>query len=366
MEGLLVSKLKRWTCFTTINIKNDKELKECKRVIDVDEEYQGAIRSKSFADFFSKAQLLVQDPSLSMTQSYCHHKVLLEPDQETIATILESKTMSKNSNLKVLILDYFAISSEASKICMKILKSITQVRSSYVSNQQTLNIFIEDRINNNPIYKISKNDFEVISNKYSSALQKMKVNRRKVDRKLKMISYFNKASGICMTATCGLVAVAAMALAAHTLTALVMGPMIFTLPMKSIKKKVGSLKFLKSRILRRVADQLDVAMKGTYILNRDFDTMSRLVNRLHDEIERNRWMMELYLERGHRGEDKICLQILRELEKSHVWFRKQVDELEEQVYLCLLTINKGSELVIKELSKSCEKRPYKSETKRCQ
>lgn len=73
-----------------------------------------------------------------------------------------------------------------------------------------------------PFANISKNDFEVICNKYSSALQKMKRKKRKVAREIKLISCFNKASGICVTAACGFVAVAAMALAAHTLTALLM------------------------------------------------------------------------------------------------------------------------------------------------
>ncbi|KAI3747148.1 hypothetical protein L6452_09595 [Arctium lappa] len=79
-----------------------------------------------------------------MTQSYCHHRVLLEPDQETIGKILETKTMSKKFDLKGLILDYFDISSEASKIYTKLLKSIFQIQSNYPSIEQILYIVIED------------------------------------------------------------------------------------------------------------------------------------------------------------------------------------------------------------------------------
>ncbi|KAL7616407.1 hypothetical protein Lser_V15G00246 [Lactuca serriola] len=159
--------------------------------------------------------------------------------------------------MKVLIRDYFAVSSEGSKICIEILKSIIQVRSNYAPIQQILNIVLQDCPHqsnvandskpsnlityNNPFFNISNKDFEVISEKYSSALHKMKIRRRKVDRKIKLISYFNKASGICLTTVCGFLAVTAMALAAHTLSALVMGPMIFSLPLKSLKKKLGSL-----------------------------------------------------------------------------------------------------------------------------
>lgn len=103
--------------------------------------------------------------------------------------------------------------------------------------------------------------------------------------------------------------------------------------------------------LGKVYDQLDIAAKGTYILNRDFETMSRLVARLHDEIEHNRAMVQFYLD---RKEDKFSLQIVKELKKSDVGFRKQMEEVEEHVYLCLVTINRVRALVIKEMKKQMQ------------
>ncbi|KAH0708631.1 hypothetical protein KY284_010058 [Solanum tuberosum] len=161
-------------------------------------------------------------------------------------------------------------------------------------------------------------------------------------------------SGVFVTTTCGLVAVAAVVLAAHTLAALIMGPAILTIiPLKrsKINKFTNRLRFLKCGFLSKIGAQLDVAAKGTYILNRDFDTMSRLVDRLHDEIEHNKAMIRLCLD---RREDSISLKVLKELKKSNVGFRKQVEELEEHVYLCLLTINRARNLVINEIGKSCE------------
>ncbi|KAF2291162.1 hypothetical protein GH714_020441 [Hevea brasiliensis] len=100
---------------------------------------------------------------------------------------------------------------------------------------------------------------------------------------------------------------------------------------------------------RKVAQQLDMAAKGTYILNRAFDTMSRLVARLHDEVEDNKAMIQFCLE---SREDKFSLQVVKELHKSDIGIRKQVEELEEHVYLCLLTINRARGLVIKEMTTS--------------
>jgi hypothetical protein len=44
---------------------------------------------------------------------------------------------------------------------------------------------------------------------------------------------------------------------------------------------------------------------------------------------------------------------VREFIKSENGFRQQVEELEEHVYLCLLTINRARGLVIKEMTKTC-------------
>ncbi|CAK9154141.1 unnamed protein product [Ilex paraguariensis] len=253
-----------------------------------------AVRTKSYIDFFTKAQFLVNEPS---SPSHCHHRfseILLEPGQETIAAILESAILSKKSDLKALLFNYFEISAEASKICSHLLKSINQVQSNYKFIQQVLDT-IDD-------------------------------------------------------SACGLVAITAMVLAAHTLSALLLGPAIFVLPVKPLKKKLLNFRFFRSGFLRKIGKQLDVAAKGTYILNRDFDTMSRLVSRLHDEIEHNKAMVQFCLE---RSEDKLSLQVLKELKKSDFGLRKQVEELEEHVYLCLMTINKTRALVIKEISTSC-------------
>ena len=339
-----------------------KEKKDVKQGLNVNEEYRRAVRTKSYADFFDKAQLLVKEPE---SASFCYHKfsdILLEPGQETISTVLESVTLSIKSDLKDLILNYFDISAEASKICTNLLRSINQIQGNYLFIQHILDSVDEHSspenfckiisdlgsfiIFNNPFSNLSKQDFKAIHDKYSSFLQNLKLKRKKVARKIKLIKWFNKASGVCVTAACGVVAVAAMVLAAHTLTALLMGPAIFSLPLKPLKKKIMNFSFLKSGVLSKVGEQLDVAAKGTYILNRDFDTMSRLVARLHDEIEHNKTMIQFFLD---RREHTFALHVVKELKKNDVGFKKQVEELEEHVYLCLVTINRARSLVIKEL-----------------
>ncbi|RZB44292.1 hypothetical protein D0Y65_054349 [Glycine soja] len=95
--------------------------------------------------------------------------------------------------------------------------------------------------------------------------------------------------------------------------------------LKSMRKKVGrKIKLMK--YLKKTSEQRGL------ILNRDFDTMGRLVvvARLHDKIEHSRAMVQFCLD---RKEDKFSLQVVKELKKSDVGFMKHVEELEEHVCL---------------------------------
>ncbi|KAL5776626.1 hypothetical protein ACOSP7_009552 [Xanthoceras sorbifolium] len=355
--------------------KDKKELRNARKNLNVNEEYVSALRTKSYVDFFSKAQLLVNE--LPSSPSFCHQEfseILLEPDQETIPTILESAIISNMPQLKGLLLNYFDISAEASNICGHLLRKTNQIQYEHQFIQKTLDSiddynspdqhekvkFIISKMNpfsilNNPFSDPNKMDFNRIHDEYTSVLNCLTSNRKKVARKIKIIKYFHKASGVCITAACSLIAITAIVLAAHSLTALLMGPLFFSFPTKCFKKKLfRRFRCLRrSGLLKKVREQLDVAAKGTYILNRDFDTIGRLVARLHDEVEHNKAMMRLCLERSS-GEDRFSLHVVvNELKKSSVGFQMQVEELEEHVYLCLVSINRARALLIKEMTKSC-------------
>ncbi|TYH18696.1 hypothetical protein ES288_A05G293500v1 [Gossypium darwinii] len=358
-----------WARFRAFKIKRgEKEVRDGHKSLNVNDEYLSALRTKSYLEFSSKAQILANESSSSFKFFQ-----LLEPCPDTISSsILKSTILSEMPELKTLILDYFDISAEASKICGHLLTKINQIQRNYHFIQRALDLFDDcyhspDNMRQvlsdfnsflalkNPFSNPIKHDFEIINEKYSSILRHLKSKKRKVTRKIKLIKFIHKTSGICLTTACGLLVIIAIVIAAHTLAPLLMAPSILAfVPEKLLKKKKQVLKklpCLNCGFLRKVGEQLDVAAKGTYILNRDFDTLSRLVSRLNDEVEHKKEMIGVCLER-QREDHRFCLQIVKELKKSHGGFWKQLEELEEHVYLCLVTINRVRALVIKEMTAS--------------
>ncbi|KAL6492960.1 hypothetical protein OROGR_032719 [Orobanche gracilis] len=355
-------------------MQNHEKIKQSERSHNVDEEYLCAVKTKSFADFFLKFQLLVNEPSsssssLSSPPPYNHlgfSEILLQPGQETITSMLESSSLfssnkspsssSSSDRLKSLIINYFDISAEASNFCSHLLKTLIHLQSDYKFIHDIIDAIDDDGTRDHSSDRFSLvfselhsrvildnpfsngQNFKHIHDKHSSVLHRLRSNRKKVTRKIKVINLFNRASGVCMAA-------------AHTLTSLLIAPpVILNEPGKPMTKRVRNFRLLISYgFLRKIVEQLDVAAKGAYILDRDFETMSRLVARLGDEIEHNKAMIKLCLD---RREDKLCFQVLKEIKKYEFGFKKKVDELEEHVYLCLVTINRARAMVVKEISKN--------------
>ncbi|KAJ1424178.1 hypothetical protein SESBI_11847 [Sesbania bispinosa] len=98
---------------------------------------------------------------------------------------------------------------------------------------------------------------------------------------------------------------------------------------------------------RRLCEQLDVAAKGVYILINDLDTMSRMVKRLHDEVEHRKTVADLCVK---NGKYEILKQVMSEFRDHESSFLDQLEELEEHIYLCFLTINRSRRLLMQEIT----------------
>lgn len=113
----------------------------------------------------------------------------------------------------------------------------------------------------------------------------------------------------------------------------------------------------------RVKRRVDGAAKGAYIVGRDMDTVSRMVRRVEDEVEHGREVgrmvvRNINVRRGSGKEDDeeewgIVREVVKEIEggrgERELGLEEQVEELEEHVYLCLITINRTRRMVAQDM-----------------
>uniref|UniRef100_A0A5K1GUA4 Uncharacterized protein n=1 Tax=Nymphaea colorata TaxID=210225 RepID=A0A5K1GUA4_9MAGN len=184
----------------------------------------------------------------------------------------------------------------------------------------------------NPLSICPPTQFRTIHDLYSSMQKKLTKRKRKITKRVKLIGLVKKLSSAGLILACTAVGVF---LALHGCAGVLAAPLALPGFCTKMVMKLKRLRAFRTNFLNTLSAQLDAAARAAYILIRDFHTMSRLVIRLHDEIEHNRAVIKICL----RNRERHTLQeILRELRLSRGGFVEQLNELEEHVYLCFLTI----------------------------
>ncbi|CAN1234964.1 UPF0496 protein At3g49070 [Linum perenne] len=357
-----------------VDHKGDLRVSDHDKGLNLNDEYHRTLRTQSYVEFSTKAQTLANHHNSPSLASFHHEPLLLhllEPDQGSIRSVLESSTIviSEFPELKPVFVDYFDSTAGSSRLCTHLLAHIARIAHPKFVHQvfdemsetescisELMNFLVSESSNS---FSSIEDLIDGIRNQYSSVLEELKSRRRKVKRKIKVIGCINRVAGISVAAACGVLALTAVVLAAHTFTALVMGPMAVVGggigPVKKLVNRVLRFKVMTSiGVLKRVHRQLDVAAKCMYILNRDMETVSRLVTRLHDEVEHGKEMTKFWSEKMSKSRDNATTfkaQVAKEMKRKDCELRKQVDELEELLCLCLLTINRGRGLVAHELTR---------------
>ncbi|CAN6481227.1 unnamed protein product [Victoria cruziana] len=351
--------------------------------LSVNQEYLETFRTKSYIEIWSKVQCQMRHPkdeqtslasssssfslAASSSPSLYNHlpESLLEPAQETIDSILQQQICVSNSELRGLVRDYFDSSAEAGRTCSVLLQCVNQARTNYRKIQKVLCLtqkprdFTDEELNlvmrelscisklENPLSLSPPTQFQAIHDLYDSMQKKLTERRRKIVKRLKVIGLVKKVSSAGLILACGAIAVVGVFLAMHGCAGVLAAPLALPGFCTNMVKKLKGSRSFRISLLKSLSAQLDAAARGVYILIRDFDTMSRLVTRLHDEIEHNRAVIKICL----RNRERHMLQeILRELRLGEGGFLEQLNELEEHVYLCFLTINKARRLVIQEIT----------------
>ncbi|KAL9240475.1 hypothetical protein vseg_014689 [Gypsophila vaccaria] len=334
--------------------------------VDVREEYANAFRTESYNEFWTRVTTLTRRDSTSLKSMgttsasrllsyrlFVEH--LLEPNQPTVNKILT--TNQNEPENKSLLSDYFKETANASMLCGHLLRDTDQMRNTFRSLNKTLQSLENTHMSAsstqletiliqltkftkyiNPFISSSSSltRFRAVKSSCSDLLKRLESRRDKVQAKLHQHNSLKLGSAvffIALTTTITLVIVT------HGLATMVAIPSFI----------VASFGRHSSKQLAKVSAQLDAAAKGTYILNRDLDTISRLIARLHDELEHTRAGVEFWIGRSQGKFQDQASQVARQLRRNDSSFIDQLDELEEHIYLCFMTINRARKLVVKEI-----------------
>jgi hypothetical protein len=331
---------------------------QAQEALHIEEEYNSMIRSQSNVCFLSKKQR-----SREM-------RALLEAQEDlTISPVLHNMMVHRrtSSEIELAMADYFDASVEALEMCRQLLQNIKDAQSNY----QCMDSFVASisaagcagappalnfpYCRSNPFSTTTRSNLRSIHDRYFCVLQSIRSSHRRVGRKLKMVKAVKKLSRALLVMAGGAAAAAALGTGAHLLffglvligTATAGALKTWIAPRFRGTKKPSGSKTMSS--LLRLHEQLDAAAKGTYVLGQDLDTVSNLVARLSDAIERDNAMARWCAERADEGSS--VLEMANELRRSCLSSRTLTDELEEHVSMFLATIHRARLLVIREFSK---------------
>nr|XP_010933135.1 UPF0496 protein 3 [Elaeis guineensis] len=334
------------------------------------EEYANTFRTESYNEFWARVLdlTLVQGAALKSRESSAAARLpsdrllaehLLDPDQPTVTKILAHVRRHCHPETHVLLSDYYAETANASLLCGLLLKAIEQLRLRYRPLKATLNSLISNGQSRLSLPAIdhyladlstiltpsnslgsSQCQFRAVQDGSANLLKRLESRRKKAKAKLRFINHLKRGLAIFLIALTASTSALGVCMALHALVAVVALPTFLS---------ASSSWLASTGWLARVLAQLDAATKGTYILNRELDTISRLVARLHDEVEHMLALLRLCCERHGGGRRRLTQEVVRQIWKNDASFNQQLDELEEHLYLCFMTINKARSLVMKEV-----------------
>ncbi|KAL9395134.1 hypothetical protein Peur_014419 [Populus x canadensis] len=374
MTKLLWDKLK--STFSRAGGSPKERASSLSNKLNVNEEYKEAFRTKSYVEMWSKIQDQlrkrrvdgvdkVTSPSSSLP-FYLHlSDYLFEPQQQaTLREIIESLRFHH------FLIDYFEARSEACHICDLLLQCIQQTRANYKKIRRVIKL--SKRVRDSADYsdKICIAMFRelaayaVLENPLSMFSTTVKFNdfhdnnlvllhglnseQRKITRKAKFRRICMKVGGGCLLISHTALLIALLVIAIHGIVGIVAAPGIMGCSLYVFRKQIKLVhRGLETSLLeKRLGAQLDLAAKGTYILIKDFDTMSRLVRRLFDEVERRKALADMCV---RNKKPELLKEVVKEFHTHDLCYLEQLEELEQHIYLCFHTINRSRRLVMDEI-----------------
>jgi hypothetical protein len=302
----------------------------------VDEEYERAFKSRSFLDLWSKnAQLQhtttfffdnkgsssssCHDEEQDLVGQPCSYTVLddfvLEPSPEAL-----SSRKRRRRRLDSLLMEYFELTQEACSACSELLTAIGAARQHHLTLRRLLSAAARDALA----------EHVRLDNPLSPA----------------RLSVFHGVHGRCapLATRLGAARVGTTALLAAGAAAVVALAVVGV--GASVLRRWASG---KARERRAGGEAVDAAARGAYIVGRGMDTLSRMVRRAHDELEHGRRVARIAVDSWSSSE--LLQEVGREEAECEADLREQLEEMEEHVCLCLITINRSRRMVAHEMTR---------------
>lgn len=308
--------------------------------VNLREEYANAFRTESYNEFWARVMGLTSPHGSNLKPVSANARLpsyrlftenLLDPDQPTVTRILTQSRILSTSGTYTLLTNFFTETANASLLCGLLLKNIDHIRTCYsplkpAIRSNNLKSVAQILTGLNPFNSLTSAQLKLVQAGSAHLFKQLEQNRKKTRSKLRFIT--RAKQGLAVLFVVLVTSTSIMGAFFHGLAALVVIPGLV----------IGSGR------LNRVLAQLDAATKGMYILNRDLDTISRLVERMHDEVEHIVGLVRFSMEKSAVVED-----VVKEILRNDVGFDQKLDELEEHLFLCSMTINKARGIVMKEV-----------------
>ncbi|XP_020888074.1 LOW QUALITY PROTEIN: UPF0496 protein At3g19330 [Arabidopsis lyrata subsp. lyrata] len=319
-----------------------------------------AFQTPSYHDVRSRVHVVV-DP----TQ---HHHQYIQPDIELLISqvlqpnkecVQEAIRHFKQTTLTHLVSTYFQHSENATRLCLNLYQNVHSARhhlytplldlfnsfpgDTHAAIDESLcnlafDVFLKLDTFENPFSSPESHSFQDTQLCFSQLKNNLDRRLRKSRSRVRLIHHATAGSALCLDAAVVAVAASAAVIASHALPILVVvaGPLCSPYLPHSFKRKE----------LTNIC-QLNAASKGTFVLNKDLDTIDRLVSRLHSGIEYDKHLIRLGLERGR---DLHSIQeIVKQLRKNNLNLTHQLKDLEDHICLWFTNVNKARSLLLKEI-----------------
>ncbi|CAI0555242.1 unnamed protein product, partial [Linum tenue] len=322
-------------------------------------EYTFAVQTDSYKELWSR---------IHIPDDYHHsHQIELEEDHLLMAQVLhpdgdsvaEALRHAKPSTLTRLVSAYFTHSEETTRLCLLLHRSVHRARAMYHPLHRLLQVlplnhhlsgsqcdaafdaFLHFDKFHNPFPPPGSHNFQEMRQCFSQLRHKLNQRLHKSRSRIRLARRATLASALCVVGSTVAIAASAVVIATHALAAIVACPFCTTAAYLPANNN-----FLTRKEAAHVK-QLDAAARGAYVLNNDLDTIDRLVARLYDAVESDRYLIRLGLERGK--EVYTVTEVMKQVQRNQVYLMHQLGDLEEHICLCFNAVNRARSLLLQEI-----------------